>query len=351
MRSVLAALAAGLWTATLAAAQTSTTVPASTTTTLIGSTTTTLVGSTTTTVVTSTVTTVSSTTVTSTSVTTLPGQTCAQATDSKRGCRESCCSNLFNEQSADCNADGNCVESEYQAFAEQWRKAGLFYKFCQNPDDPNPEVSGAFEDVSAIRKTFARFNVDSSCQAYLFGCKKAARKHVRQCADNDRCVACCRMATVRWRAEAIKRVRARGGGKLCNPAIRCLKTATKNAKICRDQCRRTETCGQADFMECLTGSLAGWDVRRCYKKCANKCRSNDSYVWCLQACQGLSECGPYEECAASLDSTEPPGCLLKEPSDCVVVTTTTTSTSSSTTTSARTTTTSTTTSTTTTSPL
>lgn len=346
MRSLLVILAAGLWTASTAAAQTtSTTTLLSTSTTLSSTTTTTMLGSTT---VTSSVTT---TTATTTSVTTLPGATCAESTTTKAGCRESCCANLFTEQSADCNADGSCVESEYERFAEQWRKAGLFYKFCQNPEDPNPEVSLAFDDVSAIRKTFARFNVDKSCRAYLFGCKKAARKHVRQCADADRCVACCRTAMVRWRKAALKRVRARGGGGLCRPAIRCLKTATRNAKICRDQCRDAATCGQTEFMNCLTGTFNGKDVRRCYSKCANKCRNGDSYRWCLQACQGLHECGPYEDCSSELDSTEPPGCLAKEPSDCVAVTTTSSSTSTSTSTTVRTTTTATSSSTSTTSPL
>jgi len=251
----------------------------------------------------------------------------------------------------DCNADGNCVEAEYEKFTEQWRKAGLFYKFCQNPEDPNPEVSDAFDDVGVIKQTFETYNVDKSCRAYLFGCKRAARKHVLQCADSDRCVTCCQSAKVRWERAAVKELRAKGGGALCNGAIRCIKKATRAANVCRAQCRRQPTCGQEALRNCLNGTFNGKGVSRCYSKCATKCGSNESYTWCLQACQGLSECGPYEDCAEKLESTEPPGCLTKEPNDCVAVTTTSTSTSSSTTTTARTTTTSTSSSTTTTSPL
>jgi len=81
---------------------------------------------------------------------------------------------------------------------------------------------------------------------------------------------------------------------------------------------------------CLEKSPNGREVLECYGKCADKCSNTDAYRWCVQACQGLNECDAYEGCADKLEGGTEPGCLTKEPSDCVAVTTTSTSTSSST---------------------
>jgi len=335
MRRIIAGVFLGLWGSVHALAQTTTT---------------TVVGTSSTAIVTSTFTSTSSSSSSSTSSTICTGaactnydpRQCARTSDSKEDCREDCCTAGFDELVGTC--DGDACGGDWDDFVEEWQRAGQFYKYCQNTD-----ADTEFTEEQ-IGQKFVEFNVDDSCRAYRFGCKKAARKHVRQCADAGRCVACCRTVLRRWRARAVRDVKQGGVGASCRKGIRCLRRATRKTEACRGACRRRPTCGESAFRQCLEATPSGREVLACYAKCADKCGNANSYRWCLQACQGLGDCAAVDACSETFGATTSPRCLTRGPGDCVGVTTSSTSTSSSTSSTARSTT-STSSSTTTSSPL
>jgi hypothetical protein len=318
MRRIIVGVCLSLWGACLAVAQ---------------STTSTLVTTTSTSTPTSTATSTSLATSTSTSTTTTTSSTvlvedydpkqCAREATAKDACRQECCTAGYDMLVAQC--DGDACGGDWDEFVDDWRLAGEFYKFCQNTDDDEADF-----EVEAVGAKFVEFNVDKSCRAYQFGCKKAARKHVRQCADAGRCVGCCRTVLRRWRAKAVRTVMRGGLRAACRQSVRCLRKATRKSQACRTACRRRPTCGESQFRQCLEAKPAGREVLGCYAKCAGKCENSDSYRWCLQACQGLDDCGVFDVCAERFDAGGPAGCLSRTEGECVPVTTTTTSTSSTT---------------------
>ncbi|HWP64560.1 MAG TPA: hypothetical protein VNO26_01445 [Candidatus Limnocylindria bacterium] len=279
MRRILVGLGAGLWLAASAAAQSTTTSLAPTTT------------------VTATSTTAPSTTLTtttSTSVTTVPcggggggkydPRACVESSTSKEECRQECCSADFEDLVAECNACEECDELAWSDFLDEWRAAGEFYRTCQ--------VDGG----NALK--FVEFNVPDSCRAYVAGCKATARRHVRQCADVDRCVGCCGQVLTRWRRNARRALlRNTPEPRRCRKAVRCLRRAERKVRACRNACRRAPTCGESQLRLCLEASAGGRQVLACYAKCAEKCHRPESYRWCIQACQGLDECEAFDECA------------------------------------------------------
>jgi hypothetical protein len=322
MRRILAGVCVGLWGASLALAQSTTTTVAATSSTSIGTSTSTT---------SSTSTSIGCTDPTLTFETFDPRQ-CAQDEAFKDDCRVGCCTDAFDCLADSCNPNGLCDLGAWSDFRDEWARAGEFYKYCQNPEDPN--LTEEFD----IAARFVEFNVDDSCRQYPFGCKKAARRHVRQCADNDRCIGCCQTALVRWRAAAIRTVKRAGGGAFCKQAIRCLRRATSKGTACRNACRRKPTCGEDAFKRCLEKTSQGREVLECYGKCTEKCGNADAYRWCVQACQGLNDCQSFGECEEKFEVEAPAGCLFRGETDCVGITTTSTSSSSTTSTTSQTTT-------------
>jgi hypothetical protein len=287
MRSIVASVCVALCGASLAAAQS--------TTTTIGGTSSTVPASSSTSIAVTTSTSVTSTTI---DFDGYEPKTCARTEASKEDCREVCCTEDFDALAASCDlsaCDGD------PALLEQWVTVGQFYKYCQNPEDPI--VTDLFE-VETIADKFEEFNASDSCRAYEFGCKRAARKHARQCADSDRCVACCRTVLHRWRAKRARVARQTSTDvPACRAALRCLRRATRKSEACRRACRQRPTCGENAFRTCMEKSQGGRMVLACYSKCTDKCSNSDSYKWCLQACQGLDECASYDSCSGAAPAT------------------------------------------------
>lgn len=315
MRRILAAVSAALCAASLASAQTTTT---------------TVVPSTTTTVAASTSTTTSSSTSTSSTIT-LGGydpRTCADESSTKEECRRDCCSADFEDLAATCN--GDACGTDWDLFVEQWQQAGDFFKYCQNTEDDESDFGFEFE-IEAIGQKYREFNVDDTCQEYRFGCKKAARKHARQCADSDRCVGCCRTTMKRWRARAAAEVQRGSLGPECRKAVQCLRRVSRQANACRNACRRRPACGAQQIRECLAATPKGRTILDCYAKCSEKCSNRDSYKWCYQACQGLDQCDAIVGCggassATTTSTTSPPTSTIASTSSTLVGASTTTTT-------------------------
>jgi hypothetical protein len=262
-------------------------------------------------------------------------RSCKSEGGSKEECRQGCCSSYFDALVEPCNAFGDCDDGAWDDFVDQWNKANNFYKGCLRSDE-------AVEPSIAI--AFQRYNLPDSCREYVGGCRVTALRHVNQCADAERCVTCCRTTLRRWR-HAIAADLRRVSSRRCQKAIRCLRRGGRKTEACRNACRRTPTCGQAEVEECLASRQIGREVLRCYGKCADKCSDREAYPWCIQACNGLKDCTAFDACvdfgSTTVTSTSEGtafaahanggACLVREDRTCeATITTTSTSTTSST---------------------
>jgi hypothetical protein len=326
MRRILVGLGLAMCSVSLAAAQSTTTTVAptssTTTTTSTSTTASSVISSSTTSTFTTTSTSVGPT-CGNTSVASYDPRACARCGKSegtsKEVCRQDCCSSDFALLSDSCNAFGDCDDGAWSDFVDGWNKAGTFYNTCLREKGDNTDK-------------FATYNLPDSCREYVGGCKATGLRHVRQCADVDRCVTCCRTTLRRWRHSIAGVVRRKSANpRRCQKAIRCLRRASRKAEACRNACRRAPTCGQDELRTCLDKTKGGRDVLRCFGKCADKCHKPDAYPWCIQACQGLNQCNAFDDCTSGSSAETDGRCLSRDDRGaCVPVTTTSTSTSSST---------------------